>query len=102
MKLSDITTSVGELARPCAILGMTGAGMWTTIDVGHRVTSGDAWMFITAVMAGVTGLYVGKAIEVTRVAGHQAEVDKIKAANPAPVIVATDSGELPPDQRVRR
>ncbi|WP_269715710.1 hypothetical protein [Caulobacter sp. NIBR2454] len=115
--LDAIKSAVGDLARPLAIISTSFAASWATVVVADKVTDGnDGAIFMGAVFAGVGALYIGKAFELTRIAGHKAEVQKAQAtAAPPPgattitagpdvdvsVREASTEGELPASQRVR-
>lgn len=110
---------VADLARPFAIYAAAFSGAYATIVVAEKVTTAEGGALVLGVLAGwVTALYAGRAFENTRIAGHTADVEKAKAqATPQPgtaTITAaadvdvtvrdagTDTGELPPNQRVER
>jgi hypothetical protein len=109
MTVAEVKSIVADLARPFAIYTTSGAAAWATIDIASRVTSGEGGaLFMGVVLGGVSALYVGKAFENTRIAGHTAEVEKVRAqASPppaqalAPAPLTMDEGEIPPDQRVK-
>lgn len=104
-RLDQIKAVVADLARPFAIISTSFAASFATVNISLRVTGGESGaIFLTAVYAGVGALYVGKAFENTRIAGHNAEVEKVRAqANPPPAqaLGPADGGELPADQRVK-
>lgn len=104
--IDQIKTFIADIARPFAIISTSAAASFATISISARVTGGESGaIFLTAVYAGVGALYVGKAFENTRIAGHNAEVEKVRAqqASPPPdrALEPGDAGELPLDQRVR-
>lgn len=111
-RLDQIKGLVADLARPFAIISTSAASSWAIVDIGRRVNTGEGGaLFIGVVMGGLTALYAGKVYENTRIAGQNAEVEKVRATqNPPPTSalqpaeaalpLATD-GELPLDQRVQ-
>lgn len=114
-----VKSFIADLARPFAIYTTSGAAAWATVDIAARVNSGEAGaMFMAVILGGVSALYVGKAFENTRIAGHSAEVEKAKASSIPPPGTAQitaaadvdvtvrdaehkDDGELPADQRIQ-
>jgi hypothetical protein len=100
IRLDQIKGFIADLARPLAIISTSFAASWGIVVVAYRVENGnDGALYIAAALTCVGAIYIGKAFEVTRIAGHNAEVEKARAqAAPAP---DTD-GELPLDQRVTR
>lgn len=104
---------VADLARPIAIISTSGASSWAIIDIAQRVSTAEGGaMFVGVVLSGLSALYVGKAFENTRIAGHQADVEKAKAASgpstPAQIPAAPEveatlrgiDGELPVGERL--
>ncbi|MCR5874352.1 hypothetical protein LRS10_09370 [Phenylobacterium sp. J426] len=94
--MEHIKSFIGELARPLAIIFTSAAASWATVVIAYKVSDGnDGAIFITGVFAGVGALYIGKAFELTRIAAHTSEVEKVKAsATPPPgaaaIIAAPD------------
>lgn len=105
--MSDIKAFIADLARPFSIYATSFAGAWAIIDVGSRVEDGQAAFYVGAVLAGLGGLYFGKSWEQAKVSAHNADVEKVRAAQSSPPPAealkqpATDDGELPADQRVK-
>lgn len=114
-KADAVKAFIADLARPFSIYAASLSGAWATITVADKVTTAEGGALVLGVLAGWgTALYAGKAIENTRISGHSAEVEKIRAqASPPPARppsvareatpeeVAAHEGQLPPDQRVK-
>jgi hypothetical protein len=116
-RLDQMKGFIADLARPFAIISTAFASSWAIVVIAYRVETGEGGaIFIAAVLTGLAGLYGFKALENTRVAGHQADVEKARVnATPPPgtaqvtaapdvditVREAADPGELPPEQQVR-
>ncbi len=80
---------LADLARPFAIYSTSFAASWATVEVARKVTNGgDGAMLLTAVYGGVAALFIGKAFELTRIAGHSADVEKERAKAYAPPVNA--------------
>lgn len=77
--VTRITTMVGDLARPLAIIASSFAAAWATVVIAYRVDNGnDGAIFIGAVFAGVGALYIGKAWEIAKTGKQSAEVEIAK------------------------
>lgn len=82
--LDRFKTTIGDLARPFAIIATSFAASWATIVIAYRVENGnDGAIFIGGVFAGVGALYIGKAWEVAKTGKQTAEVEIAKAKNDA-------------------
>lgn len=117
-RVDQVKGFVADLARPFAIISTSAAAAWATVDIAQRVNTGEGGaVLLGVVFGGLSALYVGKAFEVTRIAGHTAEVEKARVASMPPPGTAqitaapdvdvtvreavSDNGELPLNQRVK-
>lgn len=94
-RLERVKAFIGDLARPFAIYVTSAAAAWATVSLSARVNSPEAAVFIGAVLAGVGAIYWGKSWENAKAGKQAAEVQVARAENPQ-----TDTGELPPSQRI--
>lgn len=82
--LDRFKTTIGDLARPFAIIATSFAASWATIVIAYRVENGnDGAIFIGGVFAGVGALYIGKAWEVAKTGKQTAEVEIARAKTDA-------------------
>jgi hypothetical protein len=104
--LAIVKEFIADLARPFALYAMGFSSAWATVVIARKVEGGgDGALVLGAIGVTLVGIYAGKAIEETRKSGHNAEVEKVRAAQssppPAQALAPADGGELPPDQRVK-
>ena len=98
-RLVAIQVFLGEVARPFAIISASASASWATVDVASRVSGGEGGaIFLAAVWAGVGALYIGKAVEVTRVAGHSAAVERARAVAAPAATVEAEPAPKPPEE----
>lgn len=74
--LDQITRTVGDLARPFAIISTSFAASWATIVIASKVQNGnDGAIFAGAYFLGVGTLYLGKAAEAISATRARRDVD---------------------------
>jgi hypothetical protein len=88
-----IVAKTADLARPFVLYSLGGSTAYAIVHIAQGgVHLVDSVGFLGAALAGVSAIYVGKAVEETRKAGHDADVAKAQAQNQPAVVVAP-----PPD-----
>lgn len=104
---ADTVKALADLARPYTFYSLATASCVAIVKMSWGITDGyQAAAFGGVVLAGASAIYIGKSFEQTRIAGHNAEVEKVRAQSSPPPAEALkqptpDDGELPPDQRVK-
>lgn len=109
MTEAPLKTFIADLARPYTFYSLATASCIAIVKIGWEITDGyQGAAFMGVVLAGASAIYIGKSFEQTRIAGHNAEVEKVRAAQSSPPpaqalapATALGDGELPPDQQVK-